>query len=292
MQIAASRMMSVAPRLWDMISGLLDANPARRRITDLAEVPGAAIDLNAMDVDQERSSKRNASERSRRNHELTDEQWRILADIHHVLKIYKTATVWFSQYSVCAIATVIPTMDRIDELLADAPSKELHPAVKAATQFGKQVMNRYYAKTDLSDIYRVAMVLHPGTKLDYFKKHDWQADWIQGAKNLIRRVFDVYISAANAARSSESNARTASGTSNTPDTGFDALSEHDDFSFFSNISVAPQQERDALDEYLAAPTVSTSSPLTWWADNAVAYPILSRMARDYLSAPGMLLFNS
>ena len=45
--------------------------------------------------------------------------------------------------------------------------------------------------------------------------------------------------------------------------------------------------RDELDKYLAQPLEGTGDPLQWWTERAPLFPRLSRMARDYLSIPGM-----
>ena len=63
----------------------------------------------------------------------------------------------FSQDQVETIAHVIPTMDRIDGMLDGTAGKALHPAVRHALAFGKKLINKYYLKTDLSNVYRIAM---------------------------------------------------------------------------------------------------------------------------------------
>jgi hypothetical protein len=45
-------------------------------------------------------------------------EWHFGADISHH-KIYKDATLFFSQDQVLSIANIIPTMDHIDALLRD-----------------------------------------------------------------------------------------------------------------------------------------------------------------------------
>jgi hypothetical protein len=32
-------------------------------------------------------------------------------------------------------------------------------------------------------------VLHPGLKLEYFRQHEWEPEWIEQAKSLVREVF-------------------------------------------------------------------------------------------------------
>jgi hypothetical protein len=49
-------------------------------------------------------------------------------------------------------------MDRIDAVLHNGPgTKLLHPAIKHALTFARKLIDKYYTKTDLSNIYRIAM---------------------------------------------------------------------------------------------------------------------------------------
>jgi hypothetical protein len=49
-------------------------------------------------------------------------------------------------------------MDHIDEHLAtDALNEDLEPAIRVALTLAKKTLNRYYAKTDQSFLYRTAM---------------------------------------------------------------------------------------------------------------------------------------
>ncbi|KAJ7142448.1 hypothetical protein C8R44DRAFT_590417, partial [Mycena epipterygia] len=116
-------------------------------------------------------------------YDLTDLQWGLVGDMVHVLKalqVFKDATLYFSSGSHCTITQVIPTMDRIDDLITativnpsrtSGPSKRvLHSSILSALQLAKSMLNKYYSHTDSSNIYRIAMiVLHPNYKLDYFR---------------------------------------------------------------------------------------------------------------------------
>ena len=49
-------------------------------------------------------------------------------------------------------------MDHIDEHLATAAVDNKYPlAIKAALAIGKKTLNRYYNKTDHSEVFRIAM---------------------------------------------------------------------------------------------------------------------------------------
>jgi len=99
-------------------------------------------------------------------------------------------------------------MDHIDKFLATASERQYSPVIRAALAIGKRTINKYYNMTDHSEVYRIAMgmsftpiyillpskskfsVLHPHHKLEYFKKHGWDATWIKTARQIVRDEFD------------------------------------------------------------------------------------------------------
>jgi hypothetical protein len=53
---------------------------------------------------------------------------------------------------------VIPAMDHIDERLTnDSLNQDLEPSIRAAITLAKKTLNRYYSRTDQSELYRVTM---------------------------------------------------------------------------------------------------------------------------------------
>ena len=130
--------------------------------------------------------------------------------VNLLFKIYKDATLFFSKDNVSTIANVIPTMDHIDALLGDVPVEPLSQSVKHALRFARKSINKYYSKTDLSNVYSIAMgeyldiillhllilfhisVLHPQLKLKYFQQRHWAQDWIDTAETTVREEFAKY----------------------------------------------------------------------------------------------------
>jgi len=122
-------------------------------------------------------------------------------------KIYKDATLFFS-HGTPNLTTVILAMDHINNFLATSAEQQYSPAIRAALAIGKNTINKYYNMTDQSEVYRIAMsmlfrlstycdllnsnllVLHPRHKLKYFKKHNWEATWIDTARQIVRDEFD------------------------------------------------------------------------------------------------------
>ena len=71
--------------------------------------------------------------------------------------MYKEGTIFFSQDSVAMIAHVIPTMDWIDTMLSSSSAELLSPSVKHTLSFAWKIMDKYYSKTDLLNVSRIAM---------------------------------------------------------------------------------------------------------------------------------------
>jgi hypothetical protein len=127
----------------------------------------------------------------------------------------KDATLFFSR-GTPNLPVVIPAMDHIDTIFTGyaLPGNGKPPAIRAAVEIAKTTLNKYYSLTDSSELYRIAMgkillllivsmihlltcivlslsVLHPGYKLEYFKNAGWDDDWVDTARALVRKQFDL-----------------------------------------------------------------------------------------------------
>ena len=71
--------------------------------------------------------------------------------------MYREATLFFSQDAVALISHVIQTMDQIDAMLSNSSTELLLPSVKHALSFAWTIMDKYYSKMDLSNVYQIAM---------------------------------------------------------------------------------------------------------------------------------------
>lgn len=169
-------------------------------------------------------------------------------------------------------------MDKITDKLNHHSKKPHHPAIQAAMKLAEIKLNRYYATTDTSSAYRIAMILHPALKLEYFRAHDWKREWIRLAEQLVRDEYTKNYQGK--AECLEENLYEADDKA--LQSAFDA--EFGDFAnFTTGIISVPTSE---LDDYLKLPVEKAPDPLKWWHNHRRVYPNLSRMALDYLSIPG------
>lgn len=82
-------------------------------------------------------------------------------------------------------------MDTLSNTMDPETKLPYHPSIRAAMQMARRKMDRYYSLTDEAAPYRIAMVLHPGLKLEYFRQHDWEREWVEQAEKLVREEYSA-----------------------------------------------------------------------------------------------------
>ena len=128
----------------------------------------------------------------------------------------------------------------------------------------------------------VIVVLHPRHKLKYFEQAGWEPEWIAAAKDIIRAEFN------------HSYAAQPGNVEEDEDVDIETSGKHSK-NIFDNLPAlsAPRirELRDELDRYLSTDPEHVVDVLMWWTERKSMYPHLSRMALDYLSIPGELIYT-
>ncbi|OAV87042.1 hypothetical protein PTTG_06262 [Puccinia triticina 1-1 BBBD Race 1] len=117
---------------------------------------------------------------------------------HHLVQIlepFYEFTLQISNGASAQVAEVVVLIDQITASLSTviANNNDIYPpALQNACRAGICLTNKYYLLTDCSPIYRIAMVLHPSFKDEYFKLAKWPWSWINEALALTREMFDKW----------------------------------------------------------------------------------------------------
>ncbi|KAF8606333.1 hypothetical protein BDV93DRAFT_437625, partial [Ceratobasidium sp. AG-I] len=94
-----------------------------------------------------------------------------------------------SQAGVPMMADVIVHYDGLNceysEMCLDT---QLPLWIRQAANRRRQVLNKYYKKTNESELYRLAMLLHPSMRIHYFKAAGWEKDWIDTAVEIAEKL--------------------------------------------------------------------------------------------------------
>ncbi|SJL04853.1 uncharacterized protein ARMOST_08224 [Armillaria ostoyae] len=213
----------------------------------------------------------------------SEHEWLILEQCSKYLDEFKKNTLKFLYGNKPMIFEVFPAIDKLTcKLERGRENQRLHPAVRLACWNALVVLNSYYSKTDESHIYRIAMVMHPSHKMQYFLQQKWKSDWVDEALNMVRdewRFFNAYFwhvpkpSTAGTTATSQRKHRKFS---------WDTDSEDEDET--DALSVA--MTADPLELYLHSPVLeSISDPLMYWTSQNPATNPLAHFALDFLSVP-------
>ncbi|GLB45148.1 putative hAT family C-terminal dimerisation region [Lyophyllum shimeji] len=158
--------------------------------------------------------------------------------------------------------------------------------------------------TDHSEVYRIAMVLHPSRKLEYFKTVNWEEEWIMTAKDVVRVEYERTYANRHSRETIETT-QTASKVRYLlsiwciadshypvrpyPRSKASKTSKPTKVNIFDTLPAfaasRSQVHVDELADYLNTPIEQVKDVLKWWASKRGIWPNLSRMALDYLSIP-------
>lgn len=238
-----------------------------------AAMIGRAIDVKPVVNDVCDMTKFNSNGMRLRSYSFSDKEWEILEQLYPILDLFVGCTKKMEQESVPLIYQVIPEIDKLTNALSAARDDEsIHPAVRVGAWLGIRHLNKYYALSDDSIVYRLAMVLHPSFKLKYFREHKWQASWITQVQELLNEEWKLYCPAELETASSQPNPK------KNPYAHF--MCDDEDSSTV-----------DFVNEYLYSPVVkNVKNPLAYWrsileSGSSDVQSRFAQMAIDFLSAP-------
>ncbi|KAI7964720.1 hypothetical protein MJO29_002818 [Puccinia striiformis f. sp. tritici] len=204
-----------------------------------------------------------------------------------ILQLFYEQTLQISKRGSARLSHIIVYIDEITDLLSNAikgEDNEYPPALRNACRVGLRLTNKYYTLTDCSPLFRIAMVLHPSFKDQYFKIAGWENEWIMEALRLTREMFDTFYKPQ--LESLESPSSSQPSKPSRPRTGTIAQ---------LGAALAARSgpsSTDPLDTWLASSVIlddgAPINALKWWMNQKRAgntHGGLLKMALDVLSCP-------
>jgi hypothetical protein len=135
-------------------------------------------------------------------------------------------------------------------------------------------LQQYYDKASV--VSNIATILDPRKNVIFLKSLNWEDEWIEGIISSLKDAFAVY-------QGNETMLETISTPPKSkPVNSFlsDILEE------IETETPITEEKLPEIDRYIALGKVETKlDPLSWWKTNAQSFPVLSKIARDYLAAP-------
>ncbi|KAG1719767.1 uncharacterized protein EDB91DRAFT_1231303 [Suillus paluster] len=141
---------------------------------------------------------------------LTVTQWKLTKQLIPVLEIFDDLTNRFSQAEVPLVHEVIPMLERLEHMMVKVSrDTELSAIVRVAALAALQVIGKYYALTDDNEVYRIAIIMCPDKKMEWFTKNrDWhEEDKIEARRIATQRWLETYAPTAADLLSTQSSSR-------------------------------------------------------------------------------------
>ncbi|PCH35816.1 hATC-domain-containing protein [Wolfiporia cocos MD-104 SS10] len=143
---------------------------------------------------------------------------------------------------------------------------------------GLAKIHKWYQATGQTDIYFVCLALDPSIKLEYIKRN-WDQQRYNSGKSALDAVVIGFLVCQSRAQ---------------PDIDILPLRDKGYAGSWIRNSICSRLENEGktrdphreLRDYLNSPLEDVDDPIKWWGYHATQYPVLSRIARDYLSIQG------
>ena len=205
---------------------------------------------------------------------LSADDWQELRDLLKLLRPMKEASLKIQAVAKDgqngALWQSLSILDWLLSTIEDLKRTLPRNHFRACVNLGWKKLDKYYALSDATPAYRLAIFLHPCFKRRWYKRH-WmdKASWLESADEVIDRAWQD-------AKRRRPNEVTVSSPKQ----------QEMDASDSYNHDIDDDTDNDELARYLREErALQGTRPLTWWREHHHRFPLLRHLAFEVLAAP-------
>ena len=221
-----------------------------------------------------------------RNLELRDDYWRMMEEIEPVLKALEVATTASCAEEVVSLSDVYPVVCGLMKEHLQATSRS-DGRIRTFVNTVRDSLAKRFLPFDIETASTpavVAAVLDPQHKKLRFLSPEVRV----AAKAHMVEIFEAEKDKARARPDEEEEER--QGEDREPDAKKGKKTENSAMAFLFGASYCAEEDEEdtesELEQYLSDPAIPLQTdPLVWWRAHELQYPIMSRLARKFLSIP-------
>ncbi|KAF7362862.1 Dimer-Tnp-hAT domain-containing protein [Mycena venus] len=220
---------------------------------------------------------------------LSDEHWKLLEALGGILKVFTKVTLQMSKSSTPTLPWVLPMYEKmLVHLWSTRADEKILQPLRVAASAGLEKLEMYYAKARACQFNIIVTVLHPSLGLSWFRKLDQGEERQEHAQILFTHVFQAYKKTYDDEKAAS---RAQEGNSDVQARPVASASFLDDICMFDADDKIPLTGAiNELDQFFSAFQTygrgDHDGPLLWWKEFAHHFPVVARMARDFLAIPG------
>lgn len=236
---------------------------------------------------------------------LTSNQWNLITTLLNLLRPFEEITRQMSS-DTAHLSQVIPLLKTLEKFLEQ--QGEQFFGVNTIRESFLSELKRRFGDNEKDEFYVMATILDPRYKLAFFSAVFPRGQWEEKIKVKFYELFPEHVTVENdnqiggepapieqptkspnfwecfneilTTSTTISTLSTSNITDEPGTSGSDSQSEY--------VSVVINELR----VYLSIPLVDrTHNPITWWKENKINFPLLSKLAKKYLSAPATSVYS-
>lgn len=250
-----------------------------------------AIDSFCDLADSEESLPPLRSKKKWSNFKLQPSEWHLIGLARDVLKVAADLHADLSAQKSPTLQRVYPLIEKLMSQWEQMAKKPKYAPLKHAIQAGLENMYKWYRKTDDSSAYFIAHLFDPVWKDRYVGKV-WEKKYLDKAMSDFRETFLDYKYEMDGGDSFSDTSSTSQ--RERPSSPVSEMSAADEW---MAEQMADEEETDEVEDddpfaelnrYLADKVLARKDcpdPVTWWGCQGATYPVLRKMAKDYLAIP-------
>ncbi|KAJ7609620.1 hypothetical protein FB45DRAFT_347701 [Roridomyces roridus] len=221
-------------------------------------------------------------------------QGKLALELETLLEVIDIPSQMFQSKNRPLITEVLPYMDDLDYMLNNiTEAHDLCDTTRVAACAGLRVLRKYFALLDECEAYRIAIVMCPDRKLQWFRGRKWDDAQIADLRSLVVRRFNESYKTVGPTASNPS-------MSIPPTSTAESLSGR--FSRRPGVSNnSTTSEADNIHTYLDSPlSMPSGTVIQYWNERltpppgstVIATPDLARFGLSFCSCPGKLSFQA
>jgi hypothetical protein len=258
-----------------------------------------------------------------KNHDLTDVDFEVLADIQDVLEVFNRGQELLSSERTPTLCIALPAYETMFQILRKRIALNRYPHLHYAINRSLVKLEHYMELSRQNPCYGYSMLLNPKYKLAWMTTY-WTAVEVMACVNKIKTAMLAYVKAERGVSGSSNSIQQNSSHRNDPFTraasNLDAGLRHledmlnelviEESGNQTAAEVVIDEDQDTIDnqkvdaEYasyvadaLPQYTPTHAQLMHWWQQNRLQYPTLWKIARDILpaqatSVPSEQVFSS
>lgn len=222
--------------------------------------------------------------------EISEQEWEYLAHLRNILEAFRGPTIKLQASSYSTVNRTTPCVLKLLKGLEGHQTTELetgNPYLAMGISKAIDKLLEYYPVRDdniekMKSLY-LATVLDPRYKLVFFEEVGFSSDRVSEIRNYFIKIFEEY-SAEWEREKDEVSIEIIPTKRRREAIEISSLVDSEDDYYLGR---EEETVEDEIDVYLKQGRMRCRNPIEYYRDRKATFPVISRMARDYLAMPAM-----